>query len=111
MQSDEHERQLSDYYGAEEAGALVAVLKCTVGLLILIIVAAGPWLLLSPDEFGPMPEPAGPTVTGTFSDSLAESRRIFEERRQRYESRRQRATPTRDELASGTEAVEHSAER
>jgi len=71
---------------------LAALLKCAAGILALVIVAAGPWMFLSAS--GPTAAPAAGEQTASQADrpvpsNLAESKRVFDERRERYEAARQ----------------------
>jgi hypothetical protein len=106
MQSAEDRRQLVKRYGSEQPGPLVAVLKCAAGILVLVAAAAGPWLFLSPDAAKTTLElPASRMMAKTFPNSMAESKRIFEERRQRHEARLRGSAPAQDGLVAGAEAA------
>jgi len=86
MQGAEERRRLMSRLGSESISPLGAVLKCAAGVLVLVVIAAGPWAFLSA---------SGPTAAigehpATRADTtLAESKRIFDERRRAYESARQ----------------------
>lgn len=92
----EEKRRLMERVGRDSIGPLGAVLKCAAGILVLVVIAAGPWVFLSA---------SGPTVAATAGDhtrgqagtvlprTLAESKRVFDERRQRYEAGRQDNAP------------------
>ena len=79
----EERRWLMNRLGSESITALGAVLKCAAGILVLVIVAAGPWAFLGA---------GGPTgiiegYRAPLADTaLAESKRIFNERRMAYEA-------------------------
>ena len=85
MQSAEERRRLMKQFESERLYRLGAVLKCAAGILVLVIIAAGPWAFLSA---------GGPTAaSGDHSASkagaaLAESKRVFDERRKVYEADR-----------------------
>ena len=81
MQSTEDRRRLQGRYADEQVRPLVAVLKCAAGIATLFIVAAGPWVVLSAGGGG---MPAGKAVAA-YPNSMDESRRVYEERRQRAE--------------------------
>ena len=93
MQSAEEKARLLKRYGGEEPGAGVAVLKCLAGVLALIAVGAGPWLVLNSDGGRTAAEPPAPKSATTYSDSIVESKRVFDERRRRYASDTVRGTP------------------
>ena len=84
MQSAEERQRLLKSYGGDQPSPLTAVLKCAAGILVLMVIAAGPWLVLSAGS--------GASVDGRFAygsapgfpNSMAESRRVWEERRQGY---------------------------
>lgn len=85
MQSEADRRQLLKQYGEDRHASLATVLKCAAGILALIVVAAGPWLVLSVGSAASTDgQPAYESARG-FPSSMAESRRIFEERRQRHQ--------------------------
>ena len=87
MQSAEDRRRLMKDYSAGQS-PLAAVLKCVTGIAILFAVAAGPWVILSSDGFG-ITADAGRQIAAAVAASMAESRRVFEERRQRFEGARE----------------------
>lgn len=86
MQSAEERRRLMSRLGSESITPLGAVLTCAAGILVLVIIAAGPWAFLSASgpttATGEHPAPQADTA-------LAESKRVFNERRRTYEAARQ----------------------
>lgn len=98
MQSAEERRRLMSYLDTESVVPLWAVvLKCATGIVVLVVIAAGPWVFLSAS--GPMAAPAAgeqhaAQAKRPISSSLAESKRVFDARRAAYESSRQAITPT-----------------
>ena len=92
MQSVEERSELLKQYGDDPPHPVVAVLKCAGGLLTLVVVAAGPWVLLNSDAASIAAEQPAFQAARAFP-SMAESRRIFDERRQRYEARLLGITP------------------
>jgi len=67
--------------GRESISPLGAVLKCAAGVLVLVVIAAGPWAFLSADG----PTAAKESHPASKADAaLAESKRIFDERRRTY---------------------------
>lgn len=85
MQSLEERRRLLERYGGDEPAPLAAVLKCAAGILILVVVAAGPWVVLSAGTQGSTDGRPVYRASRAHSDSMAESRRVFEERRRLHE--------------------------
>ena len=85
MQSAAERRRLMERLGSESITPLGAVLKCAAGIFVLVIIAAGPWAFLSA---------GGPTAAkedhpaSKADAALAESKRIFDERRSAYEAGR-----------------------
>lgn len=49
MQTTEERNRLQARFGDESISPIIAVLRCLAGILALFLIAAGPWLLLSPD--------------------------------------------------------------
>ena len=84
MQSVQDVRRLRSQYFRELARPLATVTKCAAGLMTLFVVAAGPWMILTADGPG-IPGDAAQAAT-VYPSSVAESRRVFEERRQRAQS-------------------------
>lgn len=82
MQSAEDRRRLLRQYADDEPRPLAAVLRCVVGIATLFAVAAGPWVVLSADNGGTAAD-SPKKAAATTANSVAESRRVFEERRQR----------------------------
>src|ERR1700704_3029338 len=87
MQSAEDKRRLMKEFDMGPLNPLVAVLKCAAGIVALIAIAAGPWLLLAPGGGSTATEPPPAKMAASFPNSMAESKRIFDERRQRHETR------------------------
>ena len=92
MQGAEERRRLIGQLEAESISPLRAVLKCAAGILVLVIVAAGPWAVLSA---------GGPTTANgghpaSMADAAqAEAKQVFDERRRVYEVSRQNGAPDR----------------
>ena len=86
MLSAEERRRLMSRLGQDSISPLAAVLKCIAALLVLVIIAAGPWAFLTAG--GPSSAEAE-RVSPQVDPAVAESRRVFEERRQTYDSPRQ----------------------
>jgi len=86
MLSAEERRRLTSQLGKDSISPLGAVLKCIAALLVLVAIAAGPWAFLTAG--GPSSAEAE-RVSPQVDYAIAESRRIFEERRQTYDSARQ----------------------
>lgn len=91
MQSAEERRRLMNHLDGESISPIWVVLRCAAGILALAVVAAGPWVLLSAS--GPAIVPAAGEQTATRANrpvpsNLAESKRVFDERRERYEAAR-----------------------
>lgn len=85
MQTEAERRQLMRQHGWDRRTVLTALLKCAAGIVALIAIAAGPWLVLSAGSRASTDvQPAQESARG-FPNSMAESRRVFEERRQRYQ--------------------------
>jgi hypothetical protein len=87
MQSAEERRRLMNRLGSESITPLGAVLKCAAGVLVLVILAAGPWAFLSvagPAAVPAADEPAVARANRPLPPSIAESKRVFDERRGRY---------------------------
>lgn len=75
MQSAEKRRRLVNQMGSESVTPLGAVLKCAAGILVLVIIAAGPWMFLSTGGNTPIPaaaEQAAAQSNRLPSSSLAE---------------------------------------
>ena len=83
MQSEKERRALLERYGREETRPLFAVVKCAIGLAALCAIAAAPWLLAGSGGAG---APSA-TIAQPLPTSMAESKRIFDDRRQYYETR------------------------
>jgi hypothetical protein len=83
MQSAKDRGRLQESYGGDEPRPLLAVVKCVVGLVALCAVASAPWLIAGSGggSAGMQIAPEAPA----YSDSMAESKRVFDERRARYE--------------------------
>ena len=83
MQSAAERRRLMERLGSESITPLGAVLKCAAGIFVLVIIAAGPWAFLSAGG----PTAANEDHPASKADAaLAESKRIFDERRKSYEA-------------------------
>jgi len=99
----EERRWLISRLGSESITALGAVLKCAAGILVLVIVAAGPWAFLGA---------GGPTGVNEgyrappADTALAESKRIFDERRMAYEAIRSGSAADADSAAQQRLAAE-----
>lgn len=84
MQSAKDIRRLTAQYSNASSGPVAAVLKCAAGLVTLLAMAAGPWMVLTMEGPGVSANASQPAET--YPDSIAESRRVFEERRQKAQS-------------------------
>ena len=73
----EERRRLVSRLGDEPVSPLGTVLKCAAGLLVLVVIAAGPWMFLS--ATGPTAA-SGDDAGKKASAAVSESRRVFEER-------------------------------
>lgn len=92
MVNSEERRKLVSQMEDEQISPGGAVLKSLAAILLLFVVAAGPWTLLATDEWsGATRPPILPVDQG-----LGESRKVFDERRRDYES-------AREETAVGVE--------
>ena len=86
MVSTEERRKLVSQMEDEKISPGCAVLKSLAAILLLFVVAAGPWTLLATDELsGATRPPILPVDQG-----LGESRKVFDERRRDYESAREK---------------------
>lgn len=94
MQSAKERSRLQERYGADEPRPLLAVLKCVIGLVVLCAVAAAPWLLASLSGEGAVEAHTVQGAPQPFPSSMAESQRIFDERRSRHEARAARPGST-----------------
>jgi hypothetical protein len=103
MQSAEERCKLLERYGGEQPGPLVAVLKSAVGILALVAIAAGPWLLVSSDGGTAAGTPPTSGTAMPYPNSMAESKRIFDERRQRHEARMASTPPAQGGAALAQE--------
>ena len=103
MQGAEQKRRLLTDHNHDAMQPLVALGKCAAGILALVLVAAGPWLTLSPEAVTTAPQqPAVQAIKASPDSGVAESKRVFDERRQRYQARREGALPG---MAQGTPAA------
>jgi len=82
MISAEERRWLMSRLGSESDTGVGVVLKCAAGILVLVIVAAGPWALLSAGG----PTAANQRQPAPQASAEVESRPILEERRQSHEA-------------------------
>lgn len=85
MQSAEERRRLLERYGAKQPSPLGAVLKCAAGLLALVAITGGPWPLRGAERQGAPDRGTSFKAARAMPRSLAESRRLYEERRRRGE--------------------------
>lgn len=86
MLNAEERSRLMSRLGRDSISPLAAVLKCFAALLVLVIIAAGPWTFLTA---GGPPGAEAERVSPQGAPAVAESRRVFEERRQAYDSARE----------------------
>lgn len=104
MLSAEERRSLTSRLGKDPISPLGAVLKCIAALLVLVTIAAGPWAFLTAG--GPSSTEAV-RVSPQVDQAVAESRRVFEERRQDYDSARNgHAASPRNAITGPSLAVE-----
>jgi len=85
MQSTEERRRLLERHGGEQHGPLAAVLRCAAGLLALVVIAAGPWVVLTAESGRTADSQSAYNAAKAYPNSMEESRRVFEERRLRYQ--------------------------
>lgn len=103
MQSAEERRRLMSKLGSESITPLGAILKCAAGILVLVIIAAGPWAFLSS---------GGPTAANEahpaskVGAAQAEGKRVFDERRRAYEDVRDGGVANARDATRTTLAVE-----
>jgi hypothetical protein len=74
-----------DRLGSESITPLGALLKCAAGVLVLVVIAAGPWAFVSTSGPTAANETHPASKPGT---APAESKRIFDERRRAHEAGR-----------------------
>ena len=97
MLTEEERRRLTSHL-AESIEPLTAVLKCVVGLLTLLLVAAGPWTFLTAGG----PSSAGVQYVAAQVDRVvAESRRVFEQRRRDHDTARHNRTASPSNTVTG----------
>lgn len=82
MISAEERRWLMSRLGSESVTGLGVVLKCAAGILVLVIVAAGPWALLSSGG----PTAANQRQPAPQASAEVESRAILDERRKSHDA-------------------------
>jgi hypothetical protein len=82
MQRSEDRCRLQERYADGQPRPLAAVLKCAAGIATLFAVAAGPWVVLSADGRSTAAEHSVREAAAAFPNSMEESRRVYEERRQ-----------------------------
>jgi hypothetical protein len=85
MVSAEEKRRLVSRLGNDPPNPVAAVLKCLAAILVLIVVAAGPWVFLGA---GGRSGPDGERASLQANQAVTESRHVFEERRRLHESAR-----------------------
>lgn len=94
MQGAEQRRKLLSRHDYDARQPLMALVKCAAGIVALVVVAAGPWLMLGSEPAGTgAKQPEFRAARALPDTAVAESKRVFDERRQRYQARRQGATP------------------
>jgi len=81
----EERRKLMDRVGRDSISPLGAVLKCAACIVVLVIIAAGPWAFLSAG--GPTAANKGHPASRAGAAQV-ESKRVFDERRSAYEDGR-----------------------
>jgi hypothetical protein len=77
MQSADERRRLMKQLGSESITPVAATLKCAAGILVLVIIAAGPWMFLSTGGKTSVPaagEQAAAQSSRLSTSSLAEER-------------------------------------
>lgn len=103
MQSAEERRRLMNRLGSESITPLGASLKCAAGVLVLVLIAAGPWAFVST---------SGPTAANEahpaskLGTAPAESKRIFDERRRAHDTDRDGNVATAGDATRPSLAVE-----
>jgi hypothetical protein len=98
----EERRRLMARLGSDPVSPLGAVLKCVAGILVLVIIAAGPWAFLSAG--GPTAASEGHPASKVGA-AQAESKRVFDERRRAF--RGGRGAGCCESFATGREGSEH----
>jgi hypothetical protein len=81
----EERRRLINRLGGEFHSPLWTVLKCVMGIALIIAGVAGPWAVLT--STGPIAPGGGQAMAvpeRALAPGVAESKRVFDERRQRY---------------------------
>lgn len=92
MQSAEERRRLLSRFDGDSLSPFVALLICAAGILALVVVTAGPWLVLNAGGSTSVATVGGhadPRASKVLPHTLAESKRVFDERRQNYDAARQ----------------------
>ena len=89
MQPVEARSEMLKQYGGEPAHPVIVLLKCAAGLLTLVVVAAGPWVLINSEAAVIAAEQPAFQLARSFL-SAEESKRIFDERRQHHKDARPR---------------------
>ena len=84
METAEQVRQMKQA-AMDQRGVLPAVVTSAVGILGMVAIAAGPWVILTADATWEQPA----FQAATMSPSVAESKRVFDERRDLYTAGRQ----------------------
>jgi hypothetical protein len=86
MQSAEEKRRLLSRFDPELTNPIVALLKSLAGVLALVAVASGPWLLLYSDAGQTAAEQPAFKAARALPSAVAESKRVFDERRERHQA-------------------------
>lgn len=80
----EERRKLISRFASESINPLIAVLRCLAALIALVVIAAMPWAFLTTNNTSG----ADAQTTRRTNAALAESKRVFDERRQAREAAR-----------------------
>ena len=82
MESAEQVRRMKQV-AMEERSVFPAVVTSAIGILGMVAIAAGPWMVLTADATWDQPA----VQAATMSPAVAESKRVFGERRERLATR------------------------
>jgi len=94
----EEKRKLMSRFESEEIVPLIAVLKCLAAIVVLFVIAAGPWAFLAGGNFSG----ADVQTAAQLDQSLAESKRVFDERRRAFESSGLQRSANLEEVPAGS---------
>ena len=98
MLGAEERRKLMSRFENEPLRPLAAVLKCIAALLVLVLIAAGPWMFVTA---GGAPGADALRAAPQVNQAVTDSKRVLDERRRTYESTRQAYTTAPENSATG----------